>query len=50
MQDIAAKWNGFCLSDEYIAAKIKLKWKCVAGHIWEATPDSVRRGSWCPKC
>jgi len=28
----------------------KLRWRCVDGHKWEAIPDSVKRGSWCPYC
>lgn len=50
MQDLAAKKGGVCLSDEYVKAKTKLTWECSAKHIWQATPDSIRRGSWCPHC
>ena len=42
--------GGECLSDSYIDARTKLSWKCKSNHIWGATPDSVRRGSWCPEC
>ena len=47
---IAKQRDGKCLSDEYINAHTKLKWKCSKGHIWEAIPDSVKRGSWCSEC
>ncbi|MBS3087364.1 hypothetical protein J4226_02105 [Candidatus Pacearchaeota archaeon] len=50
MKKIAKEKGGECLSSKYINARTKLKWKCNAGHIWEAVPDSIRRGSWCRKC
>jgi len=50
MQRIAKKRGGRCVSEKYINANTKLKWQCRKGHIWEAIPNSVRRGSWCPKC
>jgi hypothetical protein len=42
--------GGKCLSDEYVQAQAKLLWSCAAEHVWEATFDSVRRGSWCQVC
>lgn len=50
MKSIAAKHGGECLSTEYINAQTPLKWKCNKGHIWETTPNSVKRGSWCRVC
>lgn len=50
MQEIAKRKKGLCLSKKYINAKTKLKWECKNKHIWEAIPDSIRRGYWCPKC
>ncbi len=50
MQKIAESRGGKCLSQNYINAHTKLKWQCVKGHIWEARPCSIKRGSWCPKC
>ena len=50
MQEIAESKNGLCLSTEYINAKTKLLWKCGEGHEWEAIPDQIKRGSWCPYC
>ena len=49
-QTIAKKRGGKCLSSEYVNAHTKLKWECSAGHQWEATPDKIKRGSWCPDC
>jgi hypothetical protein len=50
MQQIAGKRGGRCLSNTYINANTKLKWKCAKGHQWEATPNSIKRVSWCPYC
>lgn len=48
MKSISLLRGGNCLSNTYINAKTKLLFKCKEGHIWKATPDSVKRGSWCP--
>jgi hypothetical protein len=50
MHELAAKKGGKCTSKKYINAKTKLEWKCDSGHRWKATPDKIRRGSWCPAC
>lgn len=50
MQEIAENRGGKCLSTEYINAHTKIAWQCEEGHIWEATPDHIKRGMWCPKC
>lgn len=50
MKAVAIKNGGECLSNEYFNGKIKLKWKCAEGHVWESIPHSVLRGSWCPEC
>ena len=50
MQWIAEKLGGKCLSSEYVNARTKIRWQCQEGHIWEAVPDSLKRGSWCPEC
>lgn len=50
MQQVAAKHGGHCLSSEYIDCRTRLKWECSNGHVWEAIPSSVTRGSWCQKC
>lgn len=50
MKRIASKRGGRCLSEEYVNTTTKLLWECSEGHQWEATPDNIRKGSWCPKC
>jgi hypothetical protein len=34
----------------YLGAKEKTRLRCDGGHEWEATPENVMRGSWCPAC
>src|SRR5207302_6882316 len=34
----------------YIDAGTKLSWRCKYGHEWQASPASVRHGSWCAIC
>ena len=50
MHEIAANRGGLCLSEVYRNNSTKLTWQCKNGHIWEAIPNSVKRGSWCPFC
>jgi len=50
MRKIATQRGGKCLSDEYINSGANLAWQCAKGHTWDATPNSVKGGTWCPKC
>lgn len=50
MQAMAGNRAGTCPSDVYVNANTRLKWRCERGHIWEAIPNSIKRGSWCPEC
>ncbi len=50
MQEIARQRGGTCLSTQYVNISTKLKWQCKEGHIWEAVPNTIRKGHWCPKC
>jgi hypothetical protein len=50
MQEIAAERGGKCLSDKCVNSSTKLRWECSEGHVWEATPDSIKQESWCPGC
>ena len=49
-KDLARERNGECVSTDYINMHTKLKWRCEKRHEWMATPNSVKRGSWCPYC
>ena len=50
MHDIASQHYGLCLSEKYVNLSTKLRWQCAEGHVWNAVPNSVLRGSWCPIC
>ena len=50
MRKIAIERNGKCLSNEYTNARTPLKWQCSKGHVWEAIPYSILRGTWCKAC
>lgn len=50
MREIAKKKQGQCLSKEYKNLNTKLKWQCAVGHVWEAIPSSVVKGTWCKEC
>lgn len=48
--DIAKTRGGSCLSEIYINARIKLRWKCKQHHEWEMPIFVVKKGGWCPVC
>jgi len=50
MQKLAHSRGGKCLSDSYITGRMNLLWECSEAHTWEATPENVKRGTWCTKC
>lgn len=50
MEILARTRGGDCLSTEYKGSVEKLRWRCANGHVWEATPNQIQRGSWCPRC
>jgi len=49
-QKLAKDRGGKCLSKKYERSNAKLKWRCSEGHQWDATYESIKRGSWCLKC
>jgi hypothetical protein len=50
MRALAEHRGGECLSDKYANNEVKLRWRCAAGHEWEAAPGLVKGGTWCPHC
>lgn len=50
IRQTASKRGGECLSKEYVNCGTNLRWRCKEGHEWDANPNSIRRGSWCPFC
>jgi len=47
---VAKSRGGECLSSSYKNDMTKVTWKCSEGHIWDATPNNIKRGKWCPTC
>jgi hypothetical protein len=50
MYDLARKKGGLCVSSKYVNNSTPIRWRCSIGHEWNASPASIRRGSWCPGC
>jgi hypothetical protein len=50
-KELAIAHGGECLSSKYLGQKVKLKWKCENGHIWNALPSNIKhQNQWCPEC
>lgn len=47
---LAKSKGGRFLSRTYRGSTVNHRWRCAAGHEWEATPSRVGGGSWCRKC
>jgi hypothetical protein len=41
---------GKLLSEFYLGDKVHLEFECADGHRWKATPNTIKRGHWCPSC
>lgn len=51
LKKCAQSHGGELLSKVYVNSKVKLKWKCKHGHIFEKNAyDVLRVGRWCPEC
>jgi len=50
LNTMAEKKGGKCLSTTFSRTDVKLKWQCKEGHIFNAMPKSIRKGTWCRKC
>lgn len=50
MHRIAKERGGKCLSTTYINNHSNLTWQCREGHQWDALPNTITRGCWCPVC
>ncbi|MBA3648072.1 MAG: hypothetical protein H0W62_05900 [Chitinophagales bacterium] len=49
-QEIARQRGGKLLSSVFVTNDTKITWQCEDGHIWDAIPIAVKRGTWCPYC
>ena len=50
VRTVVERRGGVLLSTEYVSAKVKLNVRCGDRHEFAASPDSLARGTWCPKC
>ncbi|CAG9183772.1 hypothetical protein LMG32289_05415 [Cupriavidus pampae] len=50
IQAIARARMGRCLSRIYRGDKNHLLFECADGHQWWATPNTIKRPHWCPRC
>lgn len=50
MQTVATSRGGRFCSETYRGDARNHTWQCVEGHQWEATPNRILRGGWCPVC
>ena len=50
LQELAHSRGGACLAQQYTSVNQRVRWRCDAGHVWSATANSTRRGTWCPTC
>ena len=50
MQAVAKTRSGKFCSETYRGDAANHTWQCIEGHQWEATPNRILRGGWCPVC
>jgi hypothetical protein len=51
LQADARARGGRCLASELPdLKKTRIAWVCAKGHRWNATPNTVHKGIWCPMC
>lgn len=48
--NVAKEKDGYCLSSKYTRCGDEYEWKCHKNHIWKASLNSIKGGSWCPLC
>ncbi len=49
-KELAKQKQGKCISENVSNAHEKLLWECDEGHQWYAEGNSMKNGTWCPKC
>ncbi len=50
LREVAAKRGGQCLATAYVGSNHPYRFRCAAGHEWEALGSDVLRRTWCPEC
>lgn len=50
LREVAAERGGQCLATAYTGSNHPYRFRCAAGHEWEALGGDVLRRTWCPEC
>ncbi|WP_155274257.1 hypothetical protein [Pseudomonas chlororaphis] len=50
LREVAAERGGRCLATAYAGSNHPYRFRCAAGHEWEALGGDVLRRTWCPEC
>ena len=50
LKEMAKKFSGELISQEYLGVMKKHKWRCYEGHIFEKRPNAIKKGEWCSYC
>lgn len=50
LQKVVSGRGGQCLSTTYVGSDHPYRFRCAAGHEWEALGSDVVRRTWCPEC
>lgn len=50
LKKIAEDRGGKVISNEYNGTNHKITFECKYGHQWDAIPQIIKKGSWCPRC
>ncbi len=50
MNSLARSNSGKFLSTLFESVNKKYEWECKLGHVWQAAPTDIAKGTWCPFC
>ncbi len=50
LRRIVSERGGILLSPVYVNNRTRLRYRCGEGHEWEAAPQNISAGRWCPQC
>ncbi len=50
LREVASERGGQCLATVYVGGNHPYRFRCAAGHEWEALGSDVSRRTWCPEC
>lgn len=50
LREIARRHGGRCLAEQYVRGTESMEFECRRKHRWQAYPQRIFRGNWCPVC